>query len=217
MAKKYENFEGRKIGRLNILKLSHRTNKQIVWECLCKCGKKCFVSSGNLRKNHTRSCGCLYKEIIKNGANKTHGMSDTRFNKIYRGIKFRSKQSFKGNIYLINTKCLWGSFEEFKKDMYKNYLEHVEKYGEKQTTIDRINNDGHYCKKNCRWATILIQNMNKHNAFLITYKNKIKNLSEWSKIMNIKSGIIRDRILRGWNTSDALTIKPKLGQKIYKK
>jgi len=217
MPKKYENFKGRKIGRLNILKLSHRANKQIIWKCLCECGNNCFVSSGNLRKNHTRSCGCLYREIIKNGTNKTHNMSNTRFNKIYRGIKFRSKQSFKGKSYLINIECLWDSFKEFKNDMYESYLIHVKKHGEKDTTIDRIDNNGNYCKKNCRWATKTIQNMNKHNAFLITYKNKTKNLSEWSKIMGIQSGIIRDRILRGWKTKDALTIKPKLGQKIYKK
>lgn len=47
-------------GFLTIVKLTDvRKNKQTVWECLCDCGKKIYLSSGALRSQI--SCGCLSK------------------------------------------------------------------------------------------------------------------------------------------------------------
>lgn len=33
------------------------------WLCKCDCGNTTVVSSSNLRKNHTKSCGCLQKKV----------------------------------------------------------------------------------------------------------------------------------------------------------
>lgn len=52
----------------------------------------------------------------------------------------------------------WESYASFKKDMYVSFIQHIKKYGKKQTTIDRIDSNKNYCKENCRWATYKIQN-----------------------------------------------------------
>jgi hypothetical protein len=57
----------------------------------------------------------------------------------------------------------WKSYQEFKDDMYKSYNRHLKKYGHKQTTLDRVNVNGNYCKQNCRWATWKEQNNNRTN------------------------------------------------------
>lgn len=52
-------------------------------------------------------------------------------------------------------------FVDFYDSMYESYLEHIKIYGEENTTLDRIDVDGNYCKNNCRWLTWLEQSKNK--------------------------------------------------------
>lgn len=61
----------------------------------------------------------------------------------------------------------WSKFEKFKRDMWQSYSEHKEKYGERQTTLDRINPFKGYSPKNCRWATFSEQVKNRKKNYLI--------------------------------------------------
>lgn len=74
----------------------------------------------------------------------------------------------------------WTSFEDFKKDMYPSYLEHLKKHGERQTRIERINNDENYNNQNCRWATCKEQMRNRRNNHMITANGKTQCLTDWA-------------------------------------
>ena len=43
------------------------------WHCKCDCGKELDVNAGNLKRGHTKSCGCLKKE---KASNNTYDMSN---------------------------------------------------------------------------------------------------------------------------------------------
>lgn len=61
--------------------------------------------------------------------------------------------------------------------MYAEYLEHCLVYGEKDTTLDRIDNSKNYEKSNCRWTTVKIQLENrggKYYGHLLKINNFIK-------------------------------------------
>src|SRR5260221_2956006 len=55
----------------------------------------------------------------------------------------------------------WKIFENFKIDMQQEYDEHIEKFGEMNTQLDRMDNNGNYELNNCRWTTRSQQSVNK--------------------------------------------------------
>lgn len=71
---------GRTYNRLTVVKRAGFTNQGgSRWECLCDCGNTTFVSGGNLRNGHTRSCGCLLKEF---GASTAKDIAGQRFGRL---------------------------------------------------------------------------------------------------------------------------------------
>lgn len=68
MAKKIEIKSGDRYGKLTIIKeiepyVSSTNKKSRKFECLCDCGNKTEVILHLLRSNHTKSCGCIRKNV----------------------------------------------------------------------------------------------------------------------------------------------------------
>ena len=78
----------------------------------------------------------------------------------------------------------WNSFNAFWEDMKDGYQDNL--------SIDRIDNNGDYCKENCRWATMKEQQANKRpsktTAILITHNGMTKNLTEWAEYLGVSRG-----------------------------
>lgn len=132
---------------------------------------------------------------------------DIRIYYIFYSIKTRCNNPKTLNFEIYGgrgIKCLWKSFKEFRDDMYESYVEHTEKFG-KDTSIDRINNDGNYCKENCRWVTAKKQQRNRRNNHLIKHRGRTLCVAEWCEILNISHWLVYNRIRRGWPPIKALT------------
>ena len=62
---KFIDLTGKKFGRWTVIKRSIPNNKRGLanWLCKCECGTIKIVCGGPLRRGHSKSCGCLQKEI----------------------------------------------------------------------------------------------------------------------------------------------------------
>jgi len=153
---------GKIFNRWTVLSFSH-INKQrdAFWNCKCICGNVKKVSGKSLRKDISKSCGCLRKE--KTGdMRRTHGLSKTSEYGIYTAMLQRCYNP-NANAYadyggrgIYVCKEWKGSFETFLVDMgLKPSSKH---------SLDRINVNGNYEPSNCRWATIQEQADNRRKA-----------------------------------------------------
>lgn len=92
------------------------------------------------------------------------------------------------------------SFESFLEDMG------VKPEG---TSLGRIDNNGNYCKENCRWESFKEQARNRRGNTVITFRGEGKTLQEWSEIVGIGRDAIAHRLRAGWSVEDALTLRPR--------
>jgi hypothetical protein len=150
------------------------TKKKKYWICDCECGGEISTRTDTLNCGRSKSCGCYRGEVLKENAFKEkHGMWGTRFYKIWDGIKnrctrptHRSYPRYGGRGIKV-CKEWKDDFTNFYNDMYESYIEHSKTYGEEETTIERLDSNGNYCKDNCCWKTNKEQNYNKRNTTIV--------------------------------------------------
>ncbi len=134
-----------------------------------------------------------------------HGMT--------KNITYNSWYAMKQRCTNTNSKCFdryggrgilvnieWGeNFTSFLRDM-----------GERPSrnhTLERKNNDGPYCKENCKWATRLEQARNRDCALVFTFLGKSKCLKEWAEYLGIKYMTVYSRYSRGLSLKKILSNK----------
>lgn len=158
---------GQRFGRLVIVSLHERdvsNARDHKWIVECDCGAKKVTPARLLTTGHTKSCGCLQRELLAL-RNTTHGLS-RHHKSTYRSWKdMRARcnnpndsdyASYGGRGISVCQR--WDDFRLFLDDM-----------GERPEgmTIDRIDNDAGYGPDNCRWANAFTQANNKRTNRIV--------------------------------------------------
>ena len=74
---KVKDLTGNTYGYLTVTSYAGRnenmTRRKTQWNCKCKCGNTCVIMGESLTQNHTKSCGCFYKEVMNKKVEKHIG------------------------------------------------------------------------------------------------------------------------------------------------
>lgn len=145
--------------------------------------------------------------------NKTHGFQthttsevDVRFYRRWVKMRERCQSKHSGSYERYGAKGVrvcerWQDFENFHRDMYSSFIDHVELHGVKNTTLDRINNDIGYCPENCQWATYSEQRNNSSTA--VIYKGETATQASL-RLGGLKT-LVYKRLKSGWSIEKAFT------------
>ena len=79
-------------------------------------------------------------------------------------------------------------------------------------SLERINVNGNYTKKNCRWATSAEQARNKRNSLTVRVNGKTRPLKDACESLNIHYDTVLGRLKRGWSVDHALSTKANTKQ-----
>jgi len=98
MGRQIINETNNRYGRLIVIKRAGSDKRnQALWFCKCDCGNYCIIRGRCLRSGHTKSCGCLAKEIFgskRNQSNKGKKLpkEERELKRRIRDIKRNSKR-----------------------------------------------------------------------------------------------------------------------------
>lgn len=188
----YKDYTNLKVGHLTLISFSHRVKgagRGTFWNCACDCGGSCCIRVDSIARAHVCGRSCPF-----HGTTATHGMTRTPIYRVWRAMLDRC--------YLVSSEnypnyggrgikvCKrWHEFQNFWDDFGNGWAQGLE--------MDRINNDGNYEKKNCRWTTRKVQTRNaRYNINIITPYGKMC-VADAAQKMGLSASMIYSRIRKG--------------------
>lgn len=178
--------------------------KLTVCKVRCDCGKEFVAPAYSLRNNHTKSCGCLHTDRLRDRIT-THGQSRSPLYRVWIAMVRRCHCPNDNGFQYYGGRGI---------EVCKEWRESVEQFfadmGPRPagSSIDRINNDGHYEPGNCRWATTKEQSRNRRNNRFLTIRGRTLTIADWVSESGVDRGTVFFRLKRGWSAESAVFTPP---------
>lgn len=161
---------------------------------MCKrCGNTHTAVVTKVTCNVIISCGCYRRDMWHLGGKSLSPEYNVWRNMLKRcdqtnALNNSSHKDYAGRGIAVDP--VWLDFNQFYADMGPRPGANFE--------IDRRDNNGPYCKENCRWVTKTENGNNKRNNILIILEGETKTLSEWCRYYNMSYLLVYKRYRRNW-------------------
>lgn len=196
-------------------------SKKRMASCICDCGGMVDVEIYNLRTGNTKQCSsCAHKTRSENS--KTHGKS---YQPGTSGtVEAKSYYTWQA----MKRRCLNANSSGYSNyggrgisvcsewtSSYESFLEDMGLPPSMDSQIDRVDNNGNYEKKNCRWVSRSENARNKRNTVMITAFGETRPLQEWAEIKGIPYGKLKARLKRGTEPEAAMYSTERSRRYVY--
>lgn len=198
-------LQGERFGRWIVLERAPSNGRNARWFCRCDCGTTGVVTSCNLSRGHSRSCGCLVIDALVGGSFRHGGAGRRRHTPEYRAWWQAKERCF-------NPKCqrypAYGGRGITMHDGWVHdfsaFLAHIGPRPSAAHSLDRIDVDGNYAPGNVRWATKREQDENRRATRRYDFHGDRVTIRELSERSGVPYSLLRSRLDRGWPIDRAL-------------
>lgn len=199
MGRPVVSLKGRVFGRLTVQELES-TTPGATWRCQCECGNISIVSSSNLKRGGTTSCGCLRDELSKARAT-IHGETGSRAFNVWRGMRERCSLSTHKSFHRYGGRGIrvcdrWEHFELFFADMGPPPSD--------KHSIERTDSNGNYEPGNCVWADWRTQARNRCNNVFYEFNGRQLVIKDVAEASGVPEQTLYKRLRRGFSIEEAI-------------
>jgi len=171
----------------------------------CVCGKEGIYGKSNVKRLHTRSCGCKAIEMQLESRPESHRLSNHPLYNIWGLIKNRCTNPDAEDYPRYGgrgvTMC-----DEWRNNFMPFYDWAINNGWRKGLQVDKDIKGGlTYSPENCSIVSSRENNLNRKNRRIIEFNGKSKNIIDWARQYGIRQNTLNNRLKHGWDFYQALT------------
>jgi len=212
MPKRRASGLGRRFGRWLVIE----ADKAQRWICRCDCGTEKDVSSSNLVRGQSTSCGCWSREVLAIRSTKHGGSRRGKYDQEYGLFRSMISRCHNPNAQAFHRYGGRGiSVGQRWRESYAAFIADMGRRPFPKACLDRIDNDGNYEPGNVRWTDMKTQANNTRRNRLVTAWGRTTTLQAWANSLGLSEDVISARLNLGWQPERAFSVPSRRGRNQY--